>query len=183
MMGKIVSESRFLDLENFHTVHSFSKLWTTQVLLGGRRDGTEKVISPWCIWEKCFQLLVLQQHISALMCGTYGLCHLLAKTAIVPCYVGLKEVFGDKTSYVCRKTFLWCYFYFASTQYFMKASTLRCHSQLLARYKEGLLSLIKMSSIYIKIYPELPLLSSLPRVVRYNGTSTFSGIFSTLCIP
>lgn len=92
MMGKIVSKSHFLDLENFHTLFFFKTL-ITQVLLGGRGGGTEKVISPRCIWEKCFQLLVLQQHISALMCGTYGLHHLLAKTAIVPCYCRLNRVF------------------------------------------------------------------------------------------
>lgn len=148
------------------------------MLLGSRGDGTEKVISPWCIWEKCFQLPVLQQHISALMCGTYSLCHLLAKTAVVPCCCRLnRRCLGIKRPTYVEKHFCDAISTLLATQYFMKASTLRCHSQLLARYKEGL---IKTFSIHIMIYPELLPSSSLPHVVNYKGTSTFSSIFSTI---
>lgn len=64
---------------------------THQVLPGGSGEA----ISPRCSWQKCFQLPELLQHISALACSTYSLCHLLARTAIVPCYCRLpRRCFG-----------------------------------------------------------------------------------------
>lgn len=61
-------------------------------------------------------------------------------------------------SYVCGKAFLWWYFYFASTQYFMNASTLGCRSELSPRYK-GQSSSVKMLCICIRTYHSSPCLT------------------------
>lgn len=51
----------------------------------------------------------------------------------------------------------------------MNVATLRCHSQLLARYKGSLLTLTMMFSTHTKVYQELSSLSSLPHVAKYKG--------------
>lgn len=59
------------------------KCWTYNRAQGG---GTEEGITLWCIWEKCSQLLVFQQHISEWMGCTYGLWKFWQESDWVPYY-------------------------------------------------------------------------------------------------